>query len=155
VYGRSEIVLSQLTIVPWSGEIPRFGQGAPVTVLANGDAAEGVPASLTENRWQLGSDLGDLDLPVDKVQAVEFGGEMQPVSAAGRLRLVDGSALLVDRFQWDGGNVTAHHPVFGDLRLRGSDVSELIYSPAPVRPPAVKDPKTVKKGPPKAPVFFE
>jgi hypothetical protein len=154
-YGRSDIVLSQLTIVPWSGEIPRFGQSSPVTVLANGDTAEGVPASLAENLWKLGSELGDLELPADKVQAVEFGGEMQPVSATGRLRLVDGSALLVDRFQWEGGNVTAHHAVFGDLRLRGSDVSELIYNPAPARAPAVQDPKTAKKGPPKAPVFFQ
>ena len=46
--------------------------------------------------------------------------------------------------------------MLGDLRLQASDVSELIYNPAPVRAPAVQDlKKSGKKGAPKAPVFFE
>jgi len=142
-YGRAQMLLSEVTITPWSGELPRFGQTAPMTVLANGDAAAGAPASLTDGRWRLESEIGPLDLASDKVQAVEFGGEMQPARAAGRLRLVDGSALLVDRFQWAGGELTAHHAVFGDLRMPASAVSELIYDPAPTRPATVADPKKV------------
>ncbi len=140
-YGRTQTLLTDVTITPWTGELPRFGGDAPATALANGDAAVGTPVSLAEGRWRLESEIGPLDLPAEKVQAVEFGGTMQPVGAAGRLRLTDGSALLVDRFEWAAGQVTAHHATFGDLQLPGSAVRELIYDPAPVRPPMLVDPK--------------
>jgi hypothetical protein len=142
-YGRSQMLLTDITIMPWSGELPRFGNNGPVTVLANGDVTASLPTSLTDGRWRVESEIGPLDLASDKVQAVEFGGEMQPTKAVGRLRLVDGSALLVDRFQWTGGELTAHHAGFGDLRLSASAVSELIYDPAPARPATVADPKKV------------
>jgi hypothetical protein len=144
-YGRSQLLLSEVTITPWSGELPRPGGATPVTVLANGDVAQGAPLSLSDGRWKLDSEIGPLDLAGDKVQAVEFGGEMQPTRAAGRLRLVDGSALLVDRFQWSDGELTAHHAVFGELRLPANAVSELIFDPAPARPATVADPKKLAR----------
>jgi hypothetical protein len=149
-YGRgSQILLSQVSVMPWSGELPHPGETAPTTVLANGDVAAGAPTSLTDGHWKLESDIGPLDLPVEKVQAVEFGGEMQPATAAGRLRLVDGSALLVDRFEWKGGELTAHHALFGDLKVPAGAVGELIFNPAPVIAPTVQVPKkTAKKDEP-------
>ncbi len=141
-FGRgSPMLLSQVTITPWSGEVPRPGPTAPVTILANGDVAAGAPTSLTDGNWRLESEIGPLDVPVEKVQAVEFGGEMQPATTAGRLRLVDGSALLVDRFQWTGAELSAHHAIFGDLKIPANAVSELIYNPPPVRPTTVEAPR--------------
>jgi hypothetical protein len=146
-YGRAQMLLSDVTITPWSGELPRFGSTAAITLLANGDAVAGQPAALIDARWRLESEIGPLDLASDKVQAVEFGGEMQPARAAGRLRLVDGSALLVDRFQWTSSELTAHHALFGELRIPASAVSELIYDPTPVRPATVADPKKLAAKP--------
>jgi len=121
------------------------GDADPVTVLTNGDAAPGVPEFLAESGWHLENEIGPLDLPAENVRAVEFGGRMQPVAATGRLRLVDGSALLVDRFQWAGNEVSAHHAIFGDLHLPARAVSELIFAPAPVRAPTVEEPKKAAK----------
>jgi hypothetical protein len=144
-YSRTQMILSQVSITPWSGEIPKAGETGPLTVLANGDVATGIPALLPDGRWRLESEIGPLELPVGKVQAVEFGGEMQPATAAARVRMVDGSALLVDRFQWAGGELTAHHAVFGDLRIPAASVGELIYDPSPVRPPTMVDPKKIAR----------
>ncbi len=142
---RAPVLFSEVSITPWSGELPRFGVDAPMTVLANGDVATGAPAALRDGRWHLESEIGPLDLPAEKVQAVEFGGEMQPVSAAGRVRLVDGSALLVTGFAWKDGALTAQHATLGELRIPGHAVSELIYDPAPARPPMLVDPKNVAR----------
>jgi hypothetical protein len=142
---RAPVVFSEVAITPWSGELPRFGNDGPMTVLANGDVAPGAPVALREGRWQLESEIGPLDLPIEKVQAVEFGGAMQPVSAPGRVRLVDGSTLLVNGFQWAGNELIAQHATFGELRIPGNALSELIYDPAPARPPLLVDPKKVAR----------
>ena len=137
---RIPLVLSQVVVLPWSGVLPAVTAAEPAIVLTNGDVTNGSPTALADGRWKLESDVGPLDLPMEKVQAFEFGGEMQPVAAAARLRLVDGSTLLVDRFEWKNGQWTAHHALFGDLRIPASAVGELIYNPAPVRPATIENP---------------
>jgi hypothetical protein len=52
----------------------------------------------------------------------------------------------LDGFNWDGRELTAHSPTLGDLRLPADAVNDLIYHPAPARPPAaVTTKKLVKK----------
>jgi hypothetical protein len=139
-----QLALSQMAVIPWSGQLPAPGAGAAeaITALSNGDAVFGTPTGMTDGKWKLESDVGPLELPAEKVQAVEFGGELQPVAAVGRLRLVDGSALLVDRFEWTPDGLAAHHALFGDLHFPASAVRELVFRPAPVRLPApVEDAK--------------
>ena len=80
-----------------------------------------------------------------QIEEIEFGGRMQPVTSAARVRLVDGTALLVDRFDWAGEGLTAHHSIFGELKIPSASVSELIYHPSPVREPLVVDPKTMAR----------
>jgi hypothetical protein len=145
VCGRSQMLLSQITITPWSGARPRPGMSPAVTNLTNGDAATGAPLSLTGGVWKFGNATGAPDVPVERVQSIEFGGEMRPAQAAGRLRLVDGSSLLVDRFEWKGGEWSAHHALCGEIRVPASAASELIFNPSPMLAPVVLDPKEAER----------
>ena len=132
----SAMILSNLWVGPWDGELPRPGEGVPpVTALANGDVAPSAPAKVRDGKFIVESEADSLELPVEKVQAVEFGGVMAPEHAAARVRLADGCAVNVDSFHWDGKNLAAHSATLGDLRLAAGAVSELIFDPAPVRAP--------------------
>ena len=134
--GDSVTILSNLWVGPWDGELPRPGEGVPpVTALANGDLAPSAPAKMQDGKFIVESEAGPLELPLEKVQAVEFGGVMAPVQAAARVRLADGCAVNVDGFRWDGKNLAAHSATLGDLRFSAGAVSELIFDPAPVRAP--------------------
>ena len=132
----SAVVLSNLWVGPWTGELPRAGEGTPAaTALTNGDAAPDVPDKWRDGKFTIETAAGPLELPLEKVQAVEFGGVMTPEKAAGRIRLADGCAVNVDGFRWDGKELAAHSAILGDLRLAAGVVSELIFDPAPARPP--------------------
>ena len=129
-------ILSNLWIGPWNGELPRIGAGVPAaTALSNGDAAPGAPEKWHDGKFLVETAAGPLELPLEKVQAVEFGGAMAPERAAARIRLADGCAVNVDGFRWDGKELAAHSAILGDLRLAAGAVSELIFDPAPVRAP--------------------
>ena len=129
-------ILSNLWIGPWNGELPRPGEGVPpLTALANGDSAPSAPARMQDGKFTVESEAGPLELPLEKVQAVEFGGVMEPVKAAARIRLADGCMVHVDGFRWDGKNLAAHSAILGDLCLAAGAVGELIFDPAPVRAP--------------------
>ena len=132
----SAVILSNLWVGPWSGEMPRAGDGTPAaTALRNGDAAPAAPDKWQDGKFIVETAAGPLELLLEKVQAVEFGGVMTPEKAAGRIRLADGCAVNVDGFRWDGKELAAHSAVLGDLRLAAGVVSELIFDPAPARPP--------------------
>ena len=132
----SPSILSHLWIGPWNGELPRVGDSAPsVTALTNGDAAPAAPDRWLNGKFLVETAAGPLELPQEKVQAVEFGGVMAPEKASGRIRLADGCTLSVDSFRWDGRELTAHSTALGDLRLPAAAVSELIFNPSPIRPP--------------------
>lgn len=135
-------VFSNLWIGPWTGELPRAGaEPGAITVLANGDTTPGTPKELRDGRFSIDSELGPLDLPQEKVHSVDFATAAEPEKAAARLRLVDGGALHVDAFRWDGQEITAHSVTLGDLRIPAKALSELVYDPAPMRPPIVAAPK--------------
>jgi hypothetical protein len=136
--GGSPLVFSNLWIGPWTGELPRFGADAGgVTALANGDATAGAPKELRDGKLSLETEIGPLDLPADKVLAIDFGGAPQPERAAARLRMTDGSVINLDAFRWQNRELVAHSATLGDLRLAAAVVSELVFDPAPPRPPAV------------------
>ena len=129
-------ILSNLWIGPWNGELPRVGDGVPAaTALTNGDSAAGVPEKWHDGKFLVETAAGPLELPLEKVQAVEFGGAMTPERAAARIRLADGCAVNVDAFRWDGKELAAHSAILGDMRFSAGAVSELIFDPAPVRAP--------------------
>jgi len=132
----STSILSNLWIGPWNGELPREGEGAPAaTALTNGDAAPATPERWEDGKFLVVTAAGTLELPLEKVQAVEFGGVMTIEKVGGRLRLADGSTLSVNSFRWDGRELTAHSVMLGELRLPAAALNELIFNPSPIRPP--------------------
>ena len=129
-------VFSNIWMGPWNGELPSSAKAADEsTALSNGDLAKGAPMAMHDGKFTIDSDLGELDIPVEKALAVDFGGAVDGQKIAARFRLGDGTVLNVDRFHWDGQELTAHSPTLGDLRLPGGVVSELIYDPSPVHAP--------------------
>lgn len=133
--------LSNIWIGPWSGELPQVKRlEAASTALRNGDIVTGLPKGWREGKWTLESDLGPLEVSTEKVLIVDFGGEPEPKRSPGRVRLVDGSLVDVNAFQWDAAWLSAHSATLGDLRLGATEVSELLFDPAPLHPPLLAAP---------------
>ncbi len=140
------VVFSQVAILPWNGETPQAGQ-VPSTTFANDDIATGANSGFRDGKFLIPSEVGLLEVAPEKVKFIEFGGAMEPQEARGRIRLVDGSMLSVDQFQWDGSELAAHSAILGDLRLPADALAELIYQPKPLRPPPVlRKNETEKRG---------
>lgn len=133
-------VFSNLWIGPWNGDLPSPDKvGAASTGLTNGDVLPAAPKEMRDGKWIIESDLGSLELPAEKIVAVDFGGmpNVQPVVA--RVRLLDGSTLNLDEFAWQGNELTARSTLFGSFRLPIEKIAELVYDPAlPSVPMAVK-----------------
>lgn len=129
-------LLSNIWVGPWNGELPRVEtETAGATALANGDVAPGIPKCMLEGKLVIDSELGELNVPMEKALALDFGGTMDPKRAPARLRLEDGTTLNVDAFRWDGNELTAHSVTLGDFRLPADSVQEIIYDPAVPRAP--------------------
>jgi hypothetical protein len=129
-------ILADIWIGPWSGELP--GEENKGTVaLTNGDAAPGLPSKWQDGKFAVETEVGEFELPLEKVQFIEFGGALKPEKAPARIRTTDGAAVTVDALRWDGQEVTAHSAALGDLRLPATAVTELVFNPTPVKPPGL------------------
>ena len=142
-------VLSNLWIGPWTGELPH-GDAATegTTALSNGDAAPGTPKAIQDGKLAMEGEVGAFEIPVEKVQEVDFGGKMSSEPTPTRLRFADGTVVNVDQFQWDGQGLTAHSPTLGDLRLPAGVIHEIIFNPpAPHTFTLPEPPKTARHDP--------
>lgn len=143
-YPNQTSILSHLWIGPWNGELPMSEtETAGTTALANGDVAPGTPKVLREGKLTIDSELGELNFPLEKTLALDFGGAMEAKRVPTRLRLADGTTINVDTFRWEGAELTAHSSTLGDLRLPADVVHEIIYDPAPAQPPMAVMPKAL------------
>ena len=132
--GGSPTILSNLWIGPWSGELPSPGD-QPQVCLVNGDVTRGTAAEVHDGRLRLESEVGEIEMPLEKIEAIDFGGAFAPQPAVGRVYFQDGSALNVESFRWDASGLAARSATLGDLRLPAAAVRELILSPALPRAP--------------------
>ncbi|HEV7866396.1 MAG TPA: hypothetical protein VGO90_01840 [Chthoniobacteraceae bacterium] len=136
------LVLSNLWIGPWSGELPIVGgPKLPRTALANGDVADAAPESLRDGRFIVQADVGALEIPAEKVQAVEFSEAISKDAIPARIRLTDGSAFGVETFRWEKEELVAESRQLGAIRLPAAMVREVVYRPAPARALRVPTPK--------------
>lgn len=143
-YPSQASLLSNIWAGPWSGEIPHSdAESAGATALTNGDVAPGLPKCLREGKLAVDSELGELSFPLEKALALDFGGTLETKRAAARLRLDDGTTVNVDRFHWEGAELSAHSPTLGDLRLPTAATREIIYDPALTRPPQAVLPRAL------------
>ena len=134
--GYSPTKLSNFWIGPWSGEVPDTSkESTGSVVLSNGDVAVGEVRALHDAKIGVTTDVGDFEVPMERVIGVEFGGAPAPGKAAGRIRLRDGSVLHVDEFRWEMDALSAKSAVLGEVKFAAADVAELILSPVPMRFP--------------------
>jgi len=132
-------VISNVRFAPWNGEIP-VEADMPKISLENGDTAAGAPSAMHGGKLTVESEVGPLDLPMEKVQMIDFGGTPHPMQAQARVHLRDGSTVHFDRFHWDGKELKAHSPLLGDVSLPRIALSEVIVHPPPVRFPPMLAP---------------
>jgi hypothetical protein len=138
--GTTPVIVSDIWAGPWNGEVPRAGMGAAVT-LSNGDIAEATPTELRDGKLLVDPGSGEMIVPLDRVDAIGFGGTTEPVRCAGRLRLNSGDSVGVESFKFDGGEITARSAVLGEVRLPVAAVRELVFDAAPARFPLAPEPK--------------
>jgi hypothetical protein len=148
-YSQKEVsVLSNITIRPWSGELPALGETKGTVYLANGDAATGAIGDLKDGKLSVSIATESIEIPIGRITNVEFGQAPAVGKAAARLRLRDGAILHVDQFEWKDGALTAKSAVLGELRLEAKALEELIVSPAaPYFPKVVESKALASKKP--------
>ncbi|HEY3897032.1 MAG TPA: hypothetical protein VGM54_00360 [Chthoniobacter sp.] len=135
-------VLSNLWIGPWSGELPK-SETSPdaTTTLSNGDATSGTPKTIRDGKLALDGEVGALEIPIEKIQEVDFGGKISTQPATTRLRFTDGTVMNMDQFHWDSQGLAGHSPTLGDLRLPSGVINEIIFHPTAPHAPIVPDAK--------------
>jgi hypothetical protein len=146
VQSGNAVVLSNLWVGPWNGEIPRPGEDVGAVYLNNGDFAAGSPKGIKDGKLTIEGELGPLSVPLERITNVQFGGEATTEKAVARLRLRDGAIVHLDNFHWDGTELKAHSTVLGDLKVPVEQVMELILAPSAIRfPKAVEARKIGEK----------
>ncbi len=141
---------SNVWIGPWNGQLPGDLAGAPEAnknfiLLENGDLADGTITSARPDSIQIESELGPLDLPIDRISSVDFGSDPAPHSAGPRLRLRGGGVLTAASWQFENGEIQCHCAAVGDLTLPLTALQEIDFTSgmpaAPTVPArAVEDP---------------
>lgn len=137
--------LSGIWIGPWNGDLPDAAkEPAPSVALSNGDVAIGEVRTVASGRATLATDVGEFELPLERITTVEFGGVPSTEKAIGRVRLRDGSVLHVSEFRWEADALSAKSAILGDVKFSAAEVSELILSPSALRLVAAPPPKKVE-----------
>ncbi len=130
-----QAVVSNIQLVPWSGELPPSAYAAASTILNNGDAVVGPIQAVSDGNLSAESELGPVQIPLQQVALIQGSGDFAPAPCAARIWLADGSVLHLDSFRWDGQTLSGKSTVLGDIRLQEAAVAELILSPALAREP--------------------
>ncbi|MEZ0253691.1 MAG: hypothetical protein ACAI37_00335 [Chthoniobacter sp.] len=133
-------VFSNLWIGPWNGDLPSPDKAGAASIgLTNGDVLPAAPKELRDGKWIVESDLEPLELPAEKIVAVDFGGAPNEQPVVARVRMLDGSTINLDEFAWKDRELAARSALLGSFRLPIEKIAELVYDPAlPAVPAAVK-----------------
>jgi hypothetical protein len=129
------LVFSNLWLGPWNGELPTTTSAPAGVALTNGDFATGTLGEFTDGKVRMESEIGPLELPVDKVVSVTFGTSTEPAKAAARIRFRDGTAVHVDSYKFAEGKLVAKSPLLGEINADARVIAEIVVRPPPVRPP--------------------
>ena len=122
---------ANVRIAPWNNDRPGSEPTGEYIVLANGDITTGRISTANEDQLTMENDLGQLQIPLNTVQAVGFDHIANPTKAAVKLWFIDGSMIQADAFRWAGDSVAFHSPVLGDQRILAAMLNELIFHPEP------------------------
>jgi len=104
--------------------------------LVNGDESTGVLEKATASELSLKCDVGTLDVPRNRTLMVEFAGAPERPASGIRLHLAGKGTLTVDSLNMADGKVVCHSATAGDLTFTSEAVSEIIFQPRNLPPPA-------------------
>ena len=123
---------SNLWVGPWNGRIPGATTGpdpAPDTaVLNNGDETNGIIEIATPAVVKMNSEVGPLELPVDRLTMLDFGGLPPARSPGARIHLAGSGALTIGAYRVENDTVACHSEIAGDLLLPLGAIQELVLS---------------------------
>ena len=109
--------------------------------------APGNVISLRDGKVVVDTDVGEFEMPMERIAGIEFGGTPAPIRTAGRIRLRDGAVLNVDQFRFEADGIAGKSPVLGELKFAAADIAELVLAPQPARFPSGPAPKKVDETP--------
>lgn len=125
----------------WNGEAldqkPRVNhQGdKDLAVLSNADRMQGRVLGIAGDKLLMQSDLGELPMPLNRVQSIYFGKPKTPPPHPGlggvRLKLKDGGTLTAELLEWKDAVVKVKSPLFGEVKLTAGIISgiEFVLNP--------------------------
>ena len=99
-------------------------------VLTNGDEAQGTVELATPTTMKLASDVGPLDLPVERMTMVDFGGAPIEGTVGTRLQLTGLGSLAVKQWRVEDETIILQSTIAGELRLPRNRVQEIVLAPA-------------------------
>jgi hypothetical protein len=136
-FSNDSLHITNFRVSRWNGaaleQKPRVDhQGEKdLAVLSNADRMQGRVLGIAGGKLLMQSDLGELPMPLDRVQSIYFGKVKNPPSrpAPGtvRLKLKDGGAMTGKLLEWKDGVVKFKSAIFGEVILNGGMVSGIEF----------------------------
>jgi hypothetical protein len=131
------ITVSNLWVGPWNGVVPaKASTEKPIqdtVALVNGDEVEGTVEIATPSTIKVTSDVGPLELPLERLTMVDFGSQPAPPRPSTRLHLAEGGALTVTAWRIEETVVVCQSEISGELRIPLKAVQEIVFA-APSKP---------------------
>jgi hypothetical protein len=128
---------ANIWVGPWNGRVPGKSPASDTNqdtaILNNGDEAPGSVDIATPSTVKLSSDVGPLDLPLDRVTMIDFGGAEVARTLGARLHLAGAGCLTVDSYRVQDNGISCRSEMVGELRLPLHSVQELVFT-APSKP---------------------
>ncbi len=127
---------SNFWVGPWNGLAPgKETDATPESIaLTNGDEVAGTVELATPTMMRMASEVGPLDLPIERLTAVDFGGPAVERRAQTRLQLAGQGALTISAWRIENDTVICRSEIAGDLKLPTASIQEIIFVTSP--PPA-------------------
>lgn len=123
---------SNLWIAPWNGQIPgkalQLESSLQTMVFVNGDDVRGTLRNATPTAVSFDSEAGPLDLPVERLTMIEFGGQSIEGRTGTRLRLAGIGALTVNSCRLENESVVCLSEVAGEMKLPLTAIQEVVFT---------------------------
>ncbi len=118
------------------GKTPQSDTNQDTAILHNGDEGPGTVEVATPTAVKLTSEVGPLDLPLDRVTMIDFGGAPVERTLGARLHLPGAGRLTVGSYHVENDTIVCRSEMVGELRLPLHAVQELVFTtarPAPAQ----------------------
>ncbi len=127
------LTISDLWVGPWNGAVPgktpETKPSSETVVLANGDEVQGTVELATPSTMKVTSDVGPLDLPMERLTMTDFGGQPIETPPGTHLHLAGAGALTITAWRIENETLICRSEVGGELKLPLKSVQEIVFAP--------------------------